>query len=102
MQIIKITANESGSRPPMQDWRRAEPPEGYAEVACDAAAFYEYNGFVTLTVEDDRVTDMQPNIEAWEAWKATLPEPEHQAPTAEERLAALEAAMLDIILGGAV
>lgn len=101
MQIIKITANESGSRPPIQTWEGALPPAGYAEVTCDAAAFYEYNGFVTLTIEDGRVMDMQPNIEAWEAWKATLPEPEHQAPTAEERLDALEAAMLDIILGGA-
>ena len=43
-----------------------------------AAVFFEYNGFVT--VQDGVVT---PNIEAWEAWKASLPEPEPDDPETE-------------------
>ena len=35
--------------------------------------FQEYNGFVVLTIEDDSVTAIEPNFEAWEAWKTTLP-----------------------------
>lgn len=38
-----------------------------------AAVFFEYNGFVTVT--GDPVT-VEPNVEAWETWKASLPEPE--------------------------
>lgn len=37
-----------------------------------AAVFFEYNGFVIVTT--DPVT-VEPNVEAWEAWKASLPEP---------------------------
>ncbi len=53
-----------------------------------------YNGFVNITVENDIVTEMMPNLEAWEAWKASLPEPAEEpepAPTPEERIASLEA-----------
>ena len=31
------------------------------------------NGFVNATVEDDVVTSVEKNIDAWEAWKSTLP-----------------------------
>lgn len=61
-----------------------------------AALFFEYNGFVT--VEGDTVTA---NVAAWEAWKASLPEPESVEPelSAEERIAELEEA-LEMILSG--
>lgn len=39
-----------------------------------AKVFFAYNGFVT--VQDGEVT---PNVEAWEAWKTSLPEPEADA-----------------------
>lgn len=58
-----------------------------------AALFFEHNGFVT--VEGDTVTA---NVQAWEEWKASLPEPEPE-PTAEERIAELEEA-LEMILSG--
>ena len=32
--------------------------------------FNNYNGFVTLTVAGDTVTGIEPNVEAWEVWKA--------------------------------
>lgn len=34
--------------------------------------FNEYNGFVELTIENDVVTGITPDVEAWETWKATL------------------------------
>ena len=35
-----------------------------------------------------------PNTDAWEAWKASLPPETPPLPTTEERIAALESAML--------
>ena len=52
-----------------------------------ATVFFEYNGFVTITENG-----VKPNTEAWEAWKASLPEPEPEPeaePTAEEILNAM-------------
>ncbi|MBC8536897.1 hypothetical protein [Feifania hominis] len=77
MKIIQIEPNKSGSRPPMQDWALRNLPQGYSFVpnGLDTDIFYSYNGFVNLTIEGDIVTAMTPNIEAWQAWKASLPEP---------------------------
>lgn len=53
-----------------------------------AAIFFEYNRFVT--VENGVVT---PNIEAWEAWKASLPPEPSPEPTLEDRMKAMEDAV---------
>ena len=37
--------------------------------------FLKYNGFVNLTIEGETVTNIEPNLEAWENWKASLPDP---------------------------
>ena len=37
--------------------------------------FLKYNGFVNLTIDGETVTDIEPTTEAWEAWKATQPNP---------------------------
>lgn len=37
--------------------------------------FLKYNGFVNLTIEGETVTDIEPNMKAWEAWKETQPNP---------------------------
>lgn len=89
MQIICKTPNGSGAYPPMQSWR-GPLPAGYAAVAdtLDTAVFYEYMGFVTLTLDGDTVTGMQGNRAALDAYKASLPEPEPEQPTAEEQLRA--------------
>lgn len=97
MEIINITPNESGSYPPIQSWGMDELPEGYAvwPDELDASNFYRYNGFVVLTVETvggvDTVTKYEPNVEAWEAWKASLPpDPEPSGdPTYDEMAAAI-------------
>lgn len=84
--IIQKQTNPSGAYPAPQSWDSATPPGGYAIVqdAVDLSTFYEYNGFVVLTIETidgvDTVTAYEPNVEAWEAWKASLPEPEPPEP----------------------
>ncbi len=63
----------------IQSWHSANLPAGYAVVPSelDTSDFYTYNGFVTLAIDDETntVTKMTPNVEAWEAWKASLPDP---------------------------
>lgn len=90
MEIINITPNESGSYPPIQSWGMDELPDGYAvwPDELDTSNFYRYNGFVVLIVEPmdgvDTVIKYEPNVEAWEAWKASLPpDPEPEATDTE-------------------
>ncbi len=102
MKIISKEANPSGSYFSPQDWPDgAAPPEGMAvwQGTLDTADFYAHNGFVILHVEQvegmDTVTSYEPNTEAWQEWKASLPsepgpDPE---PTLEERVAGIEAAI---------
>lgn len=98
MIIIEKLANENGGYSNMQSWEVSAPiPETHAlwSDTLDDTDFYNYNGFVVLTIETidgvDTVTSYVPNVEAWEAWKATLPEPEPEVvePTADEILNAM-------------
>ena len=95
MKIIKITANENGSRPSLQDWNGATPPNGYASIPDEfVSIFYpqdkQCGGFVTIEVNDNTVTACTWNEEAYQAYVASLPEPPDPEPTDSERLAALE------------
>lgn len=102
VNIIRLTPNPSGAYPPIQTWSGSTPPVGYAEVNCDTSVFYEYRGFVTLLFEDDVVVGFTGNQTALDAYLAEFPDPVIvNTPTQEERLAALEAAMLELVLGGA-
>lgn len=108
MKLVYINPNPSGAYSPIQEGKFSAVPEDMAvwPDTLDAAAFYAYNGFVTLTVEQveavvgqqevtvppeteggeptvetqdvtvmiPTVTGYAPNTEAWEAWKASLPE----------------------------
>lgn len=105
MKLIRMEPNPSGGYPSIQSGSFSVIPSGMAiwpdELSTDM--FYEYNGFVTLNISDKIVTDYKPNVEMWEKWKSSLPpetEPEPEPPTTEERLAAMEAAMLTIMMGG--
>lgn len=113
MNIIRKTPNESGAYPAPQTWHKETPPDGYAVIAdgVDMADFYAHNGFVTLTIElkevgkavtldddgnevnvpvyADAVTAYAPNVEAWEAWKESLPDPAEEEPSEEEDTAAM-------------
>lgn len=88
MTYIDSTPNPSGAYPNAKH----QPFPGCIELNDEqAAVFFAYNGFVTVTT--DPVT-VEPNTEAWEAWKASLPEPEIvNEPTVEERVTELEDAL---------
>lgn len=96
MKIITKTPASNGAYPALQDWPGLVAPEGYYKWpdTLDTADFYAYNGFVTLTVVRGMVQSYQPNTEAWEAWKESLPpdpepEPEPEYVTYEELAAAI-------------
>ena len=82
MFIIRIEANANGSRPPLQSWNGATPPEGFALVTdVQKDVFYStaLAGFVNITVKEENgvkvVDTIEVNQEALDAYKATLPDP---------------------------
>lgn len=81
MKIIQTTANENGARPPLQDWNSSTPPNGYAFLPDEFVhVFYPQDkqcaGFVDITVDGDTVTVCTWNEESYQAYIASLPEPE--------------------------
>lgn len=78
MKIIQKKPNESGAYPPIQEVSLAAVPEGCALVPdeLDTSVFYACGGFVTLTIDEDVVTAMEGDEEAYQAWKEAHPEPE--------------------------
>lgn len=82
MKYIQPNPNPSGAYPAPQ----TTPFEGAIPLTDEqAATVLQYNGFVAITSNEETVVDdftrtvytVEPNLEAWEAWKATLPpEPE--------------------------
>lgn len=91
MNIIHKIPNASGAYSAPQTWNSSNIPSTHVVIpdSLDMTAFYEHNGFVTLTIENDTVTSYTPNVEAWEEWKASQPEPEEEEPTEEEDTAAM-------------
>ena len=114
MNIILKEPYENGGYSNIQTWEVSVLiPETHAmwPDALDTADFYAYNGFVVLTIETidgvDTVTAYEPNVEAWEAWKASLPDPEPSAPqiSDDEAIAIITDTLttseaLNIITGG--
>lgn len=77
---------------------QSTPASGLLSMTEEQEAVYtQYNGFVTISSTDP--LEIEPDTEAWEAWKAAEAEkpPVLAQPTQEERLAALEAAMLSMM-----
>ena len=82
MKYIQPTPNPSGAYPAPQ----SNPFKGAILLTDEqAAVVLQYNGFVTITAAEEIVVDdftrtvytVEPNTEAWEEWKASLPpEPE--------------------------
>lgn len=96
---IRQTPNESGAYPSPQ----RNPAPGLAYISDEQVkTLIEYNGFVTLDIEDDKVTEVKPNIDAWEKWREdNPPEPEPvPVPTLEDRMSAMESAMLTMMMEG--
>lgn len=81
MQYIRSIPNESGAYPAPQ----STPFQDSLLISEDLVQILvSYNGFVTLTASDNIVTEVTPNIEAWEAWKASLPALADPEPTMED------------------
>lgn len=72
MYYISKNPNESGAYSNPQSNKF---PDSVALSDEQLTEFLKYNGFVNLTIDDETVTDIEPNTEAWEAWKATQPNP---------------------------
>ena len=101
-KILKKLPYEDGSYPAIQTWSNEKLPDGYAIVPEDlnTDVFYEYNGFVVLTVENDVITAMTANAEAKEIadkkreeWLASQPP---KMPTEQEIMAAAFNALLGV------
>lgn len=93
MKIIRQIPNDGAAYPPIQEGNFKTVPEGYALWPDDLSTevFYAHNGFVTLTIQDGAVRSYVPNLDTWEAWKASLPPEEPDtppAPTEAEQLRA--------------
>lgn len=86
MKYINATPNPGGSYPPPQS---VEEPGLLALTNEQADMVIQYNGFVIISQDDAGDTVVGPNIEAWEAWKATIPpEPEPETPISWDAMAA--------------
>ena len=91
MNIIQLEPSITGSRPPIQSWTGATPPNGYAAVAsdCDTSAMQTHKGHVDLTIERGIVTAITGNDEAYQAYLDSLPPPVEPEPTMDEIVSAL-------------
>lgn len=90
MKYIRSTPNPSGAYPAPQ----SNPFPGAIPLTDEqAVTVLQYNGFVTITSSEETIVDdftrtvytVEPDLEAWEAWKAEeaeKPEPEPE-PTPE-------------------
>ena len=75
MKIIKITTNENGSRPALQDWSHKAPPTGYAWCPDKfVEIFYSTSpsGFVNISVRNNSVSAMEINESALNAYIEAL------------------------------
>ena len=96
MYLIDLEAMPDGGYAPPQSCDFRVVPEGMAiwPEELSREDFTAYNGFVTLAVEKNErsgvhtVTAYEPNIEAWEKWKASRPAEATYRPTETEKLRA--------------
>lgn len=80
MKYIRDTTNPSGAYPAPQ----SNPFPGAIPLTEEQAeTVLRYNGFVTITSQEEPIVDdftrtvytVEPDLEAWEAWKAAQPDP---------------------------
>ena len=80
MKYIRDTPNPSGAYPAPQ----SNPFKGAIPLTDEQAeTVLQYNGFVTITSQEEPIVDdftrtvytVEPDLEAWEAWKAAQPDP---------------------------
>ena len=100
MNIIQIEPSVTGHRPSIQEDWKYPVPEGYIEVpeGVDTSAMQTHMGFVDLTIDDGgALTGITGNDAAYHAYVSNLSPETPLHPTAEERLSALESAMLSMM-----
>ena len=94
MKYIQPNPNPSGAYPAPQ----SNPFKGAIPLTDEQAEIIiQYNGFVTVTSSEEEyeegffrpVYTVTPDTEAWEAWKASLPEEPEPEPTDTDVLNAL-------------
>jgi len=73
MIYIDNKPNESGAYPNAKNQPFPDCIELNEE---QSAIFFEYNGFVIVSQNEDGSTNVEPNVELWEEWKASLPSDE--------------------------
>lgn len=74
---------------------QSTPAPGLLPLTAEQEAIYlQYNGFVRITSTDP--VEIEPDVEAWEAWKATQPDPldSARAEKVQEMSAACNAAIV--------
>lgn len=79
---------------------QSNPAPGLLPLTPEQESLYiQHNGFIKIISTDP--VEIEPDVERWEAWKAAEAEKPVPpvVPSAEERLAALESAML-AMMGG--
>ena len=103
--IIRIEANSNGSRPPVQSWSGAAPPDGFAFLTdAQKDAFYSTvpAGFVNITVEEREgikyIASIEVNQEALDAYRAILPDPTISVKA--EKIAEIKQSCEDYICAG--
>ena len=92
MKIIKITPEKNGAHQNQNSSSLRNIPSGWAEIPADMAIPSTFP-FVDIEVNGQTVIKMEAGV---------IPEPEPQPtpqPTAEERISALESAMLAMMEG---
>lgn len=103
MQMIQENPNPGGDYPPIQTMDAQAVPEGCIMISetVDTSVYYRCSGFVTLSLLDGVVVGMSPNLEAWEAWRASLPpEPDPMEDLRTAKLEELSAACGEAIAAG--
>lgn len=89
MNYLISTPNPSGAYPAPQS---NAFPGAIPLTDEQAQTVVDYNGFVTITSQEEEyeegffrtVYEVTPNLEAWEAWKESLPPEPEPEPTAED------------------
>lgn len=78
MKYINKAISADGYYSVIQQTASNKLPDGCAKWPddLDTTVFYEYNGFVTLIIEDNTVVEYYPNEEARDAYFSNLPEPQ--------------------------
>ena len=98
MKYIRATPNPSGAYPAPQ----SNPFKGAIPLTDEQAeTVLQYNGFVTITSHEEPIVDevtrtvytVEPDLEACEEWKESLPPEPEPTPSVEERVTSLEKAI---------